>query len=252
MLPEFSLGPFVSLPTYYLYLSLLVSVMFYVTWRWAQREKQDPEIALNLALLITLSGFIGGRLLHVLFEAPDFYRRFPLAIFKFWLGGYVFFGGLITSAVTSFIYLRFKKQSFWHWFDFLTPLLALSYGLGRGACFLAGCCYGSYCDLPWAVAGRHPTQLYALALELLIALFLFRCSRLAKKWPAGTISSMWLSLHSLSRLFMESYRADFRGEQLAGLSLSTWISLGLFSFSLAWLTRLWMPRLIKGIPSSKK
>lgn len=251
MLPEFSVGPFVSLPTYFFYLSLLVSLLFFLTWRWAGIREKDQSIAMNLALLIVIAGFTGGRLLHVLFEAPEYYRRYPLAIFKFWMGGYVFYGGLALATLSSWIYLRRMKQSFWEWFDFLAPLLALGYGLGRGACFLAGCCFGRYCDLPWAVDGRHPTQAYALLLEVGIAYYLYRRTlspknnmpvKRGQKKPAGEIALTWLVLHSLSRLIMENYRDDFRGPMISGLSVSTWGSLILISLALGGLSSVWYAR----------
>lgn len=250
MLPEFSVGTFVSLPTYFVYLSLLISLLFAATFKWAEWIDKDSKLALNLAMIIVVTGFVGGRLAHVIYESPEYYRRFPEAILMFWLGGYVFFGGMIFSAAAVATYVRWKKQPFWPWFDFLAPLFALGYGLGRFACFLAGCCYGGFCDLPWAVAGRHPTQIYALVLELGFAFFLGRRALkdsqerdAAKRWPVGAIALTWLALHAVGRMLMESYRADFRGAMPSGLSISTWASLILLSGALAGLTYAWWPRL---------
>lgn len=249
MLPEFSLGPFVSLPTYFISLSLLVTFLFVLTWKWAAMVERNSTIALNLAMILIVSGFIGGRLFHVVYEGPEYYRQFPQAIFMFWMGGYVFFGGMATAALASFLYLKKIKQPFFLWSDALTPILALGYGLGRFSCFLAGCCYGGFCDLPWAVNGRHPTQLYALVLEVFFAIFLARTAYrnaherdMKKRWPMGALTLTWFALHAMGRLFMEHYREDFRGPMLAGTSISTWISLVLLSFSLAGLFYLWAPR----------
>lgn len=262
MLPEFSIGPFTSLPTYFLYLSLLVSFLFFLTHRWVQVLGQNVQVGLNLSLLIAVSGFIGGRLFHVFYEAWPYYRQFPSAIFMFWYGGYVFFGGMFLAGLSSALYLRWAKESFWLWFDILAPVLALGYGLGRFACFLAGCCYGSFCDFPWAVHGRHPTQLYALLIEVSISVVLFQQVRstylrktrsqipgqdLKTSFSAhGKIALLWLLLHGLGRLLMESYRDDFRGAKPFGLSISTWISLGLVAGALAGLT--WQSYGRKGFP----
>lgn len=259
MLPEFSLGGFVSLPTYFVYLSLLASVMFVVIWKWAELMERDSKIALNLALLILVTGFIGARLLHVAYEGPDYYRRYPEAILMFWMGGYVYYGGMILAAIASAVYLRWVQQSFWSWFDTLAPVFALGYGLGRIACFLAGCCYGVFCDLPWAVSGRHPTQVYALILELGIAAFLARKAwnfsherDPQKRWPLGALALTWLALHALARILMESYRDDFRGPQILGSSVSTWGSLLLLSMAIAGLAYVWLPRLTVRLSSRKK
>lgn len=258
MLPEFSLGPFVSLPTYFLSLSMLVTFLFFLTWKWAAMLDRSSTIALNLAMIIVVAGFVGGRAMHVIYEGPEYYRRYPEAILMFWLGGYVFFGGM-AAAIAAWIYLRRIGEAFWVWFDVLTPILALGYGLGRFSCFLAGCCYGGFCDLPWAVNGRHPTQLYALLLEVSFAIYLARVSwrqhgerHPEMRWPVGALSLTWLALHALGRWWMESYREDFRGPMLAGLSISTWISLLLLSASVAGLTYLWWPRWSSRRASSKK
>lgn len=252
MLPEFSLGPFVSLPTYFLSLSLLVTLLFFLTWKWAAMMDKNSTVALNLAMIIVVAGFVGGRLLHVIYEGPAYYRRYPEAIFMFWMGGYVFFGGMALATLAGFLYLKRIGQPFWAWFDLLTPVLALGYGLGRFSCFLAGCCYGRFCDLPWAVNGRHPTQLYALVLEVGFALLLARRARrdhatreAAARWPVGALTLTWFALHALGRLFMEYYREDFRGPMVAGASISTWLSLVLLSGALAGLFYLWWPRLRK-------
>src|SRR5688572_31370960 len=40
--------------------------------------------------------------------------------------------------------------------DVFAPGLALGHAIGRLGCFAAGCCWGSECDLPWAVTFRNP------------------------------------------------------------------------------------------------
>lgn len=45
----------------------------------------------------------------------------------------------------------------------------------------------------------------------------------------GTLFGTWLFLHACGRLIMEHYREDFRGPELSGESLSTWVSLVLIA-----------------------
>jgi phosphatidylglycerol:prolipoprotein diacylglycerol transferase len=59
--------------------------------------------------------------------------------------------------------------------SFAVPVAA-AVGVGRLACFHAGCCYGTPTDLPWGVTfpavdalARHPTQLYEAAFHLTMA-----------------------------------------------------------------------------------
>lgn len=230
MRPELDIGPFVGLPTYFLYLSLVYSLLIYLAWRWAQKRNVSEIHALNISMLMVAAGMIGGRLLHVIYEAPEYYRQNPLDILKFWQGGFIFFGGFAAAILAGLIYVRKNKLSFLEWADFFAPLGAFGYGIGRFACFLAGCCYGRYCDLPWAIQGRHPVQLYAVIIEVLFSIFLWRWS--LRPHTKGRIFFTWLAIHSIARLFMESLRDDFRGAFPLGISISSWLSLFLMSAAL--------------------
>lgn len=235
MLPELDIGPFVGLPTYFLYLSLLFSLLIYLAWKWAFLRGFPQDHALNIAMIMIASGMVGGRLFHVFYEVPEYYALNPLDALKFWQGGFVFFGGLASAVLGGWLYVKKSKESFLTWADFFAPLGALGYGLGRFACFLAGCCYGKLCELPWAVQGRHPTQIYTMIIECLVALGLFKLSK--RDLPTGMIFWIWLVCHSLNRLLMEYFRDDFRGPSLLGFSVSGAIALVLFAFSLAMVTR---------------
>lgn len=59
--------------------------------------------------------------------------------------------------------------------SFAVPVAA-AVGIGRLACFHAGCCYGTATEMPWGVVfpqvdelSRHPTQLYETAFHLIAA-----------------------------------------------------------------------------------
>jgi phosphatidylglycerol:prolipoprotein diacylglycerol transferase len=251
MLPEIKLSDLIVLPTYLIYLSLLYCfLIFYVVHR-ARNQNQDRKIALDIGLIMMVGGFIGGRLMHVFYEEPGYYQPDWSRIFKFWEGGFVFYGGFIVAALGCWLYARWKKISFFSWADFYAPILALGYGLGRISCFLSGCCYGRACDLPWAVTfswdlnqvARHPTQLYAVLWELVafaILIILERRKILARN--PGFLFFLWLGLHGLGRLMMEHFRDDFRGAFMAGLSVSSWISWGLLCVAAAGTIRIWRQR----------
>lgn len=64
--------------------------------------------------------------------------------------------------------------------SFAVPVAA-AIGVGRLACFVGGCCYGTPTSLPWGVVfpnvdsqPRHPTQLYEAAFHLTAAVVLWR------------------------------------------------------------------------------
>lgn len=240
-LPEIIVGS-LSLPTYYLVLSLTYCVGIYWFYNRCEQRNLSPEKAMNISFILLGLGFVGARLTHVLFESPLYYLESPQEIFYFWQGGFVFYGGALLAYLGCYIYLRNNKTTFWLWHDTIAPVLALGYALGRSACFLVGCCYGKVCDLPWAVSvkqvhiasqnithlNRHPTQLYAVVTELVILGFLLWYEK--RRPQLGKVFLSWVFLHSLARIFMEFFRDDPRGPELYHFSLSTLISLGLIVF----------------------
>lgn len=229
---------FIQIPTFYLVISMSVTfILLLINAELNQNSKIDRKITFDLALIIMITGFIGGRLVHVLYEEFAFYQEFPLEIFKFWKGGFVFYGGFILSLISVLAYLKSKKQNFYVWADFLTPYLALSYALGRMGCFFEGCCYGSHCELPWAIAGRHPTQLYMVVAELILVAAIMLISK-RKSLPTGLVFLTWVCGHAINRFVIEFFREDDRGALILNLSISQWLSALLFVSALYMIKRL--------------
>lgn len=241
MHPFIKLGEGVVIPTYI----LIISLVYCIALIWANKRAIDQErsrhMALDIGLAIMVGGFLGGRMFHVFYEYPTEYLKDPLRIFRFWEGGFVFYGGFIGALVFAALFIKRRRESFLEWADFYAPILSLGYALGRLGCFFNGCCYGKLCDLPWAVefhfpgvigGARHPTQLYATLMELIVFMVIIN---LEKRWlvrASGMLFFTWLALHGSNRLLMEFYRDDFRGPALGGLSISSWLSVTLLAFSL--------------------
>lgn len=221
----------VEIPTFFLVISLSLTLL--LVWFNDRLQKVDqkifnPKIGFNLVLLVMVSGLWGGRLLHVFYEEWPYYQDYPFEIFKVWKGGFVFYGGFLVSLVCSWIYLKFEKESFLRWADFLAPLLSASYMFGRLGCFFEGCCYGKHCELPWAIAQRHPTQIYMLLAELALMLYLLWRERKPKPFT-GFLFLFWIGVHTATRFLIEFLRDDDRGSLLAGLSVSQWLSVLIFT-----------------------
>lgn len=242
MYPLIKLSPSLAIPTYYLVLSLTVCLGLIWLTKRAERFELSRRLTLDLSLIIMVSGFLGGRLFHIFYEDFDYYRQDFWRAFQFWNGGFVFYGGAICAALFSMLYLGLKNKGFFErYLDLFAPVLSFSYMLGRSACLLAGCCYGKFCDLPWAIDGRHPTQAYASLWELGVLFILLGVEKIPLEQRkflknSGDLFYFWMILHALGRLLMEAFRDDFRGPSL-GFSISSWISVGIILLGIFLLAR---------------
>lgn len=229
-----------GIPTYLLVISLVYCLGIYYLFNRLKRYDLSPMLATDLILVAMIFGFLGARIFYVIYQEPKFYFSDPSQIFMFWNGGFIFFGGFLLAFAASYIFLKFKSENIGLWMDAIAPVLALGYGLGRVACFLNGCCYGHVCALPWGIQFpglyglRHPTQLYAVIYELIVWLILLFLERkvVFKIKNFGLLFYSWLVMHGIGRIFMEWFRDDPRGDRILGLSISTWISIGLIIFAL--------------------
>ncbi len=214
MMPLITFGG-ISIPTFFVVISLSLSFLVIYLSHRAEARDMNRQAAFDIAIILMVTGFIGGRLMHVFYEEWPYYQKYPLQVLYFWQGGYVFFGGFILSAVSVYAYCKMKKIDFLAMADFFAPLLSLSHAFGRLGCFFAGCCYGSKCDLPWAIEQRHPTVLYLIIGELLIFSYLRffekRLEKMRRPDLKGSVFVKWVMLHSFLRLMVEYYRDDFRG-----------------------------------------
>ncbi len=198
-----------------------------------------PSIAADLLFVLMVFGFIGARLFYVLYQEPEFYVQNLKQIFYVWNGGFVYYGGFLASVFAGILFLKLKKQNIFLWLDVSAPVAALSYGLGRLACFFNGCCYGAETDVFWGFKFphlhglRHPTQLYAVVYEIGVWLLLLLLEKKLNFMKAGkgALFFTWLLLHGVGRIVMETLRDDSRGELIFGFTISTWISLILIILS---------------------
>ncbi len=235
MYPWVTIGP-VILPTFFIVSALVATLAFTWTMSRAEASKLDLRFVADLTLILMLSGFVGARLFHIFYENFDFYKSNPLNIFFLWEGGFVFYGGFITSVICGVLFARHSGQNPKNYFDLYAPILSLSYALGRIGCLLNGCCFGKACDFPWAINQRHPTQIYSTLWEFGVLFILLGLEK-KKIHKPGFIFAAWMLLHSIGRFLIEFLRDDFRGP-VAVLSISSWISIGLFFGACVWLVRL--------------
>lgn len=196
------------------------------------KSRNMPVIyGIDMAILAIVFGFLGGRIAHVLVEAPHYYWEEPVRFFYFWQGGFVSWGAYIGLLLSWYFYLRWRKQQIWAYFDVASLSVPLAMFFGRVGCLLAGCCFGKPTDFfihltftnPGATAydaypntPLHATQIYLMVNVLLIQLIVWLISR--KHWRfQGQLFSITLMLYAIGRAGIEVLRGDVdRGVYFGG------------------------------------
>jgi phosphatidylglycerol:prolipoprotein diacylglycerol transferase len=222
----FEWGP-IRLFTYGLFLAIAFLSAIYVAAREAKRLGLPVPRFYDLCFYIVLAALIGSRLAYVLLDLPTFLAH-PLKIFALWEGGLVFQGGVALGMITALFYMRKHHLPWRLCLDSLGLGTPVGQFFGRLGCFMAGCCYGSPSDLPWAVTfahpqtlcpvkeALHPAQLY----EAFLALGVFGLLNLVKtrKKFDGQLMLTYFALAGLVRFIVEFFRhpGDYRGPVLFG------------------------------------
>jgi phosphatidylglycerol:prolipoprotein diacylglycerol transferase len=280
-----------DLPAYFAMLALGLALATWIGARWIGRLGLDREVVVDLGLAMTIAGVIGARILHVLADGYfwDYVHmctdpakvswhisraqclskdidglwdaaasvchpkeRNCFAWAAFWAGGLTYYGGLIAATGYAVYFLRRERFPFWKAADMAGFAIPLGLAWGRLGCFLAGCCFGEVCHLPWAasfpafspaselharthrIASQslpslpvHPTQLYESIGSLAIALLAYLVVVPRKRYD-GQVFLFFIASYSVLRGLLEILRDDDRGGVL-GLSTSQLISIVLLA-----------------------
>lgn len=203
------MGP-LNIHAYGFFLALAFLVATYFTARTAAQHGIDPDHVVDLSLLACISSLVGARLGFVLLEFP-YYRLHPAEIIRLSEGGLSFHGGLIVGVAAGIWFCRHRRISPWKMADLVAPAIALGTAIARIGCLLNGCCYGYVTDLPIGLPAalgdpsyRHPTQIYASVLNLVLFIYLYRRRNHGRF--DGYLGFVYLILYSLLRSFVEIFR----------------------------------------------
>ncbi|MBP9674727.1 MAG: prolipoprotein diacylglyceryl transferase [Bacteriovoracaceae bacterium] len=233
MLPIlFSSGDFV-IYSYPLFMGIAWGVSYYFTKYLLEKDGKEFQHYNFFFFSNFIFAYLGAKIFFLLFSAGELIPSYATNSL-FWLGGgFVFYGGFLFALLFSLFYVFILKKISFSTLVYFIPSLTLAHAIGRVGCFFAGCCYGKFCDLPWAIDGekdfRHPVQLYEAF--LLICLFFYLLRLLYKKASASSLFFTYLLGYSFFRFILEFFRGDFiRG--VGFFSTSQYISLSLFFCSL--------------------
>ena len=231
-----------------------------LAWWRARREGLDPDVILDMAFWIFVSGLIGARTFYcVQYWGTEIHSIWEAL--QYWRGGIVYYGSIVGGAIGFFAYRWFHPFPIRPYLDAVAPSIALGTYFGRLGCFLNGCCFGDSCTLPWAVSFParspawdhqvglhlidvqalhslpvHPTQLYSAIDGLVLLLVLTAYYPLRRR--DGEVMGLLMLTYPITRFLIEFLRND-EGAFFAGLTISQNISLllllgGVLYWALIW------------------
>lgn len=220
----------------------MVAGFLMASWQ-AKRLNQDREMVLDLALWDIIFAVISARLYYVLFSW-DYYSQNPMEIFNIRGGGMAIYGGVIGGVITTFVFARIKKLSFYELLDIACTGLLVGQIFGRWGNFFNREAFGGYTDNLFAMqlkrsdvrAGDvtrellshivtldgveyiqvHPTFLYESLWNIVVLIIILWYTR--KRKFKGQLFLMYLCGYGLGRFWIEGLRVDqlkLFGTQLA-------------------------------------
>lgn len=224
----------------------------------------DPDRAWDLVFAAVIGGIVGAKLYYVILNFP---RLLENPRFLFSRGGLVWYGGFLLATAAVLHQIRRMGLPLRKTLDLTAPCMAVAYAVGRVGCFLVGDDYGrptaSWVGIRFPqgappssvdnlarfgmevdpalveqygqIVPVHPTQLYEIAMSLLIFAVVWRLRGGAR--PPGWLFTVWLALSSLARFLVEFVRA--KDDRFVGnLTVAQVISLVLIAAALAAMARL--------------
>ena len=205
----------------------------FIAEREIKRRGEKGESVWDALVWVLPAGILGARLWYVLnsiLGGSRYYIDDPIKIINIPEGGLHFFGGLLFGGVALYYFLKQNGMDFWLFLDAIAPAALIGQALARLANFINQELYGPPTKLFWGISIEaqhrlpqysdltqfpvestrfHPTFLYEMILNILLALLLLWVSRrYAEKIKPGAIFAGWLISAGLIRTFIEFFRPD--------------------------------------------
>jgi phosphatidylglycerol:prolipoprotein diacylglycerol transferase len=242
------IGP---IKTYGLLLAISFALGIWVASRRGRAVGLRRDFVYDLSFVILVSSLVGVRLFYVLTHLSEFAGQWH-RVFLINEGGLTLYGGIVGALAAGWWWCRRHEVGFLQAADVMIPSVALGIGITRIGCFMAGCCYGQPCSVPWGVhfpadspavhqfgpVAVHPSQLYASAGGFLIFGLLLWWERWSSR-PGETLGR-FLLLYGIQRFVIDFTRYYETSQRMMfGWSNNQWISLGLIILGLALMHAAW-------------
>jgi phosphatidylglycerol:prolipoprotein diacylglycerol transferase len=125
-----------------------------VDGKWIPAGLVMRDHILDLAFYMLIAGLVGSRILFVIVNFKDYHTLGDVLSIS---GGLVWYGGFIGATLTVLWYCVKYKLEFLRLADVMMPCVSIAHGIGRFACFSAGCCWGRIAATGTRLALQFPS-----------------------------------------------------------------------------------------------
>ena len=234
----FSIGS-ISVHWYGLMYALALLLTIYTAHYFIKKDNMDisKDTLDSYIWWAEIGVILGARLGYILFYDTNtmYYITHPWNIFNPFvdgqfvgIAGMSYHGAVLGFIISSILFARKYKISFWFLADIAAISVPLAYIFGRIANFMNQELIGRASDLPWAIYAqgilRHPSQLYEAFLEGFVV-FVILCFYRLKKRVNGEIALLYVILYSFMRIIAENFRQP--DVQLGFLLGTSWLTMGI-------------------------
>lgn len=155
---------------YGVFLTLAIALSgLVVIWRGKKLWNYPADTLFSALFISAIFGLVGARCFYVAQYWQDYQcgnlRDTILSAINIANGGLVVYGSIIGGIVSAVVYLYVKRIPILPTLDLAIPALMLGIAVGRIGCLMNGCCFGSPCDLPWAITFPAGSPAYMQQLD---------------------------------------------------------------------------------------
>jgi prolipoprotein diacylglyceryl transferase len=237
---EIDLGP-LTITMYALFMVLAIFVGCLITMKRYREKGGFSDSLIDIFIWAIVFGIIGARLYHV-FTTPNLYFKDPnsfIDILKIWKGGLGIWGAIGGGMLGAWIGARREGVLLAPIADSVAPALPIAQAIGRLGNWFNQELFGAPTNAPWGLSITdkasladvgyplgthfHPTFLYEIIWDLLLALVLFLLDR-KFRLGFGQLFSLYVFGYCLGRFWIEQLRIDY-SLHILGLRFNDWVSL---------------------------
>lgn len=218
-----------------MYLAGFLCFWLYGSYQAKNNQYWNKDLVGDFLFYGALGVILGGRIGYILFYDLPHYIDHPMDMFKLWMGGMSFHGGLIGVILAMLWFARHKmKVPLFVVSDFVAPMVPFGLFFGRIGNFINGELWGKVADAHSyfamkvfdpalnQVVPKYPTQLLEAFLEGLMLFILLAVYQKGNR-PMGAVSGMFLVLYGMFRFFVEFFRMP---DPQLGYLMWGWLTMG--------------------------